>query len=577
MKLTVERIPESQVLLDITADDDEFNSAMETAYRTVGRQVQLPGFRKGKVPRGMIEKMMGREVFLEEANKHLMDDLYRRAVEGQDFVPVGDPNVEMVAIEPLSFKVTLPVFPAVEVGPYADVRVEPKDATVEEGEIEEVLTRLQKSQSPWADPAEPRLPQEGDQVTVDLQVREGEDEFQEPMTGGVFILGESNLFEGLTAQLHQMNVGETRTFDLTFTDEDETVNERLRGKTLTYTVSLTGLKERQLLPLDDDFAQTVGDAQTLDELRTEIRDDLHQGKTNESRAEVLNAIVAKMAVTATLELPSIMVDEAVGDELNQLRGRLAQQRGTLEEYLRLQGQTEAELRDELRPAAADRLRNSLLLREIAQLEGVEVSDADVEAEVESMIASSKSDDKDRLRTFYTSEYFQKILRNDLFERRVTDRLIEIGTEGRGAVINGYIAPPPSEDDEAEAEDASATAAAAAASADTDPTEPIDVVGTDVEPAAPAGAPVSAVEGGDAMSETDAPASGGVAGDGGSECPEGFPIKGNADSLIYHLPGHGSYERTIPEMCFATEADAEAAGYRPVRGIAVDDAGELSEG
>ena len=470
MKLTVERIPESQVLLDITADDEEFSSAMEKAYRTVSRQVQLPGFRKGKVPRGMIERMLGREVFLEEANKHLMEDLYRRAVEDQDFVPVGDPAVEMVAVEPLSFKVTLPVFPTVEVGPYADVRVEPKDAAVEESEVEEVLTRLQRSQSPWADPAEPRLPQDGDQVTVDLEVREGEDDFQEPLKGGVFVLGESNLFDGLTEQLLQMNAGDTRTFDLTFAEDDETVNERLRGKTLTYTVTLVGLKERQLLPLDDEFAKTVGEGETLEDLRKEIHDDLHQGKTNESRTEVLNDLVAKMAETAEIELPAVMIDEAVGDEINQLRGRLAQQRTTLEEYLRLNGQTEAELRAELRPAAAVRLRNSLLLREIAQKEGIEVTDQDLEDEVESMMASSKSADKDRLRTFYTSDYFQKILRNDLFERRVTDRLIEIGTEGRGAVINGWVAPPPSEDDEDESE----------ASADT---EPIDVIGSEREDAA----------------------------------------------------------------------------------------------
>lgn len=551
MKLTVERIPESQVLLDITADDDEFNSAMEKAYRTVSRQVQLPGFRKGKVPRGMIERMLGREVFLEEANKHLMEDLYRRAVEDQDFVPVGDPSVEMVAVEPLSFKVTLPVFPTVEVGPYADVRVEPKDATVEDSEVDEVLTRLQRSQSPWADPAEPRLPQEGDQITVDLEVREGEDDFQEPLKGGVFVLGESNLFDGLTEQIHQMNVGDTRTFDLEFAEDDESVNERLRGKSLTYTVTLVGLKERQLLPLDDEFAKTVGEGETLDELRSEIRDDLHQGKTGESRTEVLNEIVSKMAETATIEMPAVMIDEAVGDEINQLRGRLAQQRTTLEEYLRLNGQTEAELRAELRPGAAERLRNSLLLREIAQKEGIEVTDQDLEDEVESMMASSKSADKDRLRTFYSSDYFQKILRNDLFERRVTDRLIEIATEGRGAVINGWVAPPPSEVTEDEDEEASA-------SADSAPTEPIDVAGAEGEP--------------------QAAANGAVEGDGSADCPEGFPIKGNADSLIYHLPGGGSYENTIPEMCFATEDDAVAAGYRAARntGSAASEAGDSAE-
>ena len=450
MKLTVERIPESQVLLDITADEQEFNSAMEQAYRTVSRQVQLPGFRKGKVPRGMIERMLGREVFLEEANKHLMEDLYRRAVDGQDFTPVGDPSVEMVAVEPLSFKVTIPVFPTVEVGPYANVRLEPKDAAVDDSEIDEVLTRLQTSQSPGADPAEPRMPKDGDQIPVDLEVREGDGDFQDPLKGGVFVLGESNLFDGLTTQLYEMNVGDTRTFDLDFAEDDETVNERLRGKTLTYTVTLLGLKERQILPLDDDFAKTVGEVDSLEALRKEVHADLHQGKTSELRAEYLNELVAKMAETATLELPTVMIQEAVTDEINQLRGRLTQQRTTLEEYLRVNGQNEEELRAELLPGATVRLRNSLLLREIAQKESISVADEDVEAEIESMVGASKSGDKDRLREFYKSDYFQKILRNDLFERRVTDRLIEIGTEGEGAVLNGWVAPPASEDDGVEA-------------------------------------------------------------------------------------------------------------------------------
>jgi hypothetical protein len=273
-----------------------------------------------------------------------------------------------------------------------------------------------------------------------------------------------------------------------------------------------------------------------------------------------------MAETAQIELPTIMIDEAVGDEINQLRGRLAQQRTTLEEYLRLNGQTEAEMRAELRPAAAERLRNSLLLREIAQKEGIEVTDQDLEDEVESMMASSKSEDKDRLRTFYTSDYFQKILRNDLFERRVTDRLIEIGTEGRGAVTNGWVAPPPAEEAEDEAVDA-------AASADT---EPIDVAGSEAEPTPAA---MGLVHGGaEAETESQAAATGAVAGDGTADCPEGFPIKGNADSLIYHLPGGGSYENTIPEMCFATEDDAVAAGYRAARnsgsaGTGADDTDE----
>jgi trigger factor len=454
VKLTVERMPESQVRLDITADDDEFAKAMDQAYRKVSREITLPGFRKGKAPRVMIERYYGRSIFLEEAHKEIMDDLYRRALEQESLSPVGSPDVDITAIEPVGFTVTVPVYPDIDPGPYTDVRVEPADASINESEVDEVLERLRKSQSPWVDPAEPRTPREGDQVTVDITVVEGEDQFQEPVEGAEFILGESNIFTGLREQLEQMQVDETRTFDLTFADDDETVNERIRGKTLTYTVTLRGLKERDLLELNDEFAQSVGETETLDALRQEIREDLHRGKTNEKRNEVLDEIIRRIAEGETIDLPAIMVDEAVDSDVNALRGRLAQQRMPLETYLRQVGQTEEEMRAEMRPEAERRLRNSLILREIAEREGIEVTEADLEAEIDRLVEGAA--EADQMRQVYSGDYFKRMLSNQLFEQRISDRLIEIATEGRGATSNGWTPPEPSADSNATGTDTALT-------------------------------------------------------------------------------------------------------------------------
>jgi trigger factor len=431
----MERMPESQVLLDIAADDDEFAKAMERAFRKVSRQMNVPGFRKGHAPRFIIEQMYGREVFLNEAQQDLMEDLYKKALQQEELVPVGSPDVELVEMEPLNFKVTVPVYPTIEPGDYTKVRVEPVDASIDEGAVDEVLERIQKSQSPWVDPARARKPREGDQVTIDLKVNEGDEEFDKPIEDAVFVLGESNLFAQLRTEIEKLKVGETVTTDVTFAEDDEEISERVRGKTLTYEITLKGLKERDLLPLDDELAQTVNES-TLDKLRSDIETDLHRTKTNEKRTEVVNEIIEKMAEGATIELPAPMIDDTVGEEVNNFRMRLAQQRQSLEEYLRLAGQTEEELRDEMRPATALRLRNSLLLREIAKRENVEVSDADIDAEVESLVAGSEHED--RMREMYNSErYLRGMLRNDLFDRQLTDRLIEIATEGRGATINGW--------------------------------------------------------------------------------------------------------------------------------------------
>jgi len=437
VKLTVERLPASQVRLDIVAEEAEFAAAVEKAARKVARDVQMPGFRKGKVPRSMIERMYGREVFLEEAHKLIMDDLYRQALTQEELVPVGAPEVDITEPDPIAFSVVVSVYPTVDPGDYAAIRVDPGDAAVEESEIAEVIDRLQKTSSPWVDPADPRKPREGDQITLDLAMATEEGEpFQEPVEDAVFVIGESQLFPQLAEVVQTLDVGEGGTTTITFAEDDQDATERLRGQTLVYTVTLKGLKERELLEVDDDFASSYAGEPTVDALHVAITRDLHQGKTTEVRKGVVNSITDQIAGQATAEVPSEMVDEALDEELNRVRQRLQMQRTSLESYLRAQDQTEEELREELRPSVAKRLRNSLILRAIAEKEGVEVTDEDVDAEVETIVAGTPNEEQ--LRKVYGGDrYMRTVLRNELFDQRLTDRLIELATEGRGAVLNAF--------------------------------------------------------------------------------------------------------------------------------------------
>ncbi|HEX5499751.1 MAG TPA: trigger factor, partial [Thermomicrobiales bacterium] len=321
MKLSLERLPESRVLLEIAADDAEFAKAVDRAYRKMAQQIAMPGFRKGKAPRGMVERVYGREMFVEEANRALMNDLYRQALEQEDIAPVGDPDVELVAAEPLSFKVTIPVYPTVDAGDYASVRVEPADATVEPGAEDEVIESLRKANSPWIDPEsegmelgpdkilqpKSRTPREGDQVTIDYEVTMDGEEAEAPQTDAVFVIGESGMLEPVEAQLQQMRLGQSANFDVSFTEDDESVEAGLRGKTLNYTVTLKGLKERDLLPLDDDFAKTAADVDTLAELRERVIENIHRDKTQAARVEKLNEIIDAMIERSPFEIPAAMV------------------------------------------------------------------------------------------------------------------------------------------------------------------------------------------------------------------------------------------------------------------------------
>lgn len=597
-------------MLDITADEDEFSQAMDRAFRKTAREIQIPGFRKGKAPRGLIERTYGREVFLRDAADDVMDRLYREALEQEKLVPVGEPDVEIVELEPVSFKVTFPVFPTIEPGDYTSVRVDSEDATVTDDDVNEVLEQLRRTQAPWVDPSQPRKAREGDQVNIDYDVKQGGDNFQEPVKDAQFILGETNLLVQLRERIEEMEIGQTETFELAFDEEDTAADPSIRGKALTYTVTLNSVQERQLPELDDEFAKAAGDAASLDDLRQQVRDDVHQGKTSELRTTVVNKIISAMGEGAELDPPSVMVDEEVEHQINHLKQNLAQSGTPYEAYLRAQDKTEDDLRDDLRPDAERRLRNSLLMQEIAKRDKVEVTDEDIDAEIDRMLGpapDAESDDEgdeqqNRMREIYRSAYFRNMMKTDLLDRKLTDHLIEIATEGRGAVLNGW--EPKEAPEETVAEDSAAIAAAAHADEDA-PSDEASTSTTDVGNDASAGnagsdestSSVVTAEtadqdsGEDTMggvvtidtgSVDDAAAEfptlegergdGWVKGDGENKVPDGYPIKGNANSMIYHPQESRFYDNTVAEYYFATPEVAETFGFRAPKGVKKADSG-----
>ncbi|MGB3330428.1 MAG: trigger factor [Thermomicrobiales bacterium] len=561
MKLSVERNSGSTAVLDITSEDAEYQEALQVAYRKVSKDVQIPGFRKGKAPRQMIERMYGPDVFAREAADELMEKLYREALSQENLVPVGDPQVEIKEFEPLNFVVTVAVYPTVELGDYSGIRVDPIDAAVTDDDVQEVIDRLQRSQSPWVDPKEARTPVDGDQVTVNYAVKDGDTTFQEPIDDAVFVLGETNLLVQLKDQIEKLHVGESATFDIAFDEDDETADASIRGKTLTYTVTLVGLKEREILPLDDEFAKDVADAESMDDLRQQIRDDIHQGKTNDARNDVVNQIVDKLAEVSPLDLPHEMIHEEVHHQMEHLKQDAARNGMPFEAFLASRGQNEQTLHDSLFPESERRLRNSLLLREYATREGVEVTDEDIDAEIDRLVGANggqaSGDDAEaqaeRLREIYKSDYFRNMLQSELFDRKLTDHLIDQATEGKGAVVNAWVAPEPVAAATTDSEDADSEAGIVDAEIVSDASE---------KPAAKAADTASTSKRKTrSAGPTETEGTDWVAAVEGEDAPNGWLVKGNADSGIYHTPESPAYENTVAEVWFPDGEAAERAGYR----------------
>lgn len=447
MNVVAERLPDSRVSLDIRTGDEEFAKALDKAYRTVVRQVRLPGFRPGKAPRTIVEKMLGRGIIVEQADKELLDPLYRQALESENLRPVGEPEVEIYQAEPLAFRVTVEVYPSVELGDYQAVRVEPRQIEIGDEQVAAALEHLKRQHSPWQVPADARPAREGDRVTLDIEVTEEGIPYREPLVGGRFVLGEDNLFPALRETILGMSLGEVKETRLSFGADDEQAEADMRGKTLDYRVTLRELEEQQFVDFDDAFAAlaTSGRTTSIEQLRDDIRRELRRVEREKAQSEVATEVINAMAGTATFDVPRAMIDRQLDTEVEELGEQLKQRNGqTLDAYLRLQNKTLEQLREELRPEASRRLRNSLVMREIATREAVSVSAQDVDAEVDRLVGGAG--DAGNMRQIYGSPYVRNILETELFERRLRERMIEIATEGRGAYE------PPADPDELAGDD-----------------------------------------------------------------------------------------------------------------------------
>ena len=319
--------------------------------------------------------------------------------------------------------------------------------------MQEVIDRLQRSQSPWVEVTEARKPVDGDQVSVDYEVQDGDEEFQKPVKDAQFVLGETNLLSQLSEKLKELKVGENDSFELVFDDDDESADPAIRGKALTYSVNLKAIKQRELIAVDEEFAKKVADAESIDDLRTRIFEDVYQGKTNDARTTVVNSIIEQLVEKSELDLPRAMIHEEAHHRVEHLQQEVQRSGTPFEAYLRMQNKTEEDLANELEPEAERRLRSSMLVQEFAKAENVDVTDTDLDEEIAKIVgeAPDSSDEAatanfERTKTLYNGNYFRNMMKNQLFDQKVTDRLIEIATEGKGAVLNAWVAPVVDEDE-----------------------------------------------------------------------------------------------------------------------------------
>lgn len=422
MKVTVEHLPRREVVLEIEAESPEVEHARQAAYRKLVQRARIPGFRQGKAPLSMLERYLGKSTLLEETINHLIPEVTSEALKAQSIEAAGTPNIQISSVEPVRWKATVPLTPTVDLKDYKSLRIETPPVEVKPEEVDKVLEDLRFQQAPWQ-PVQ-RTAEPGDLLTLDIHGEEGGKTVVEQK--GVeyrAVAGSPFPVPGFTEAVLGLKPGDEKEFSLTVPDADERVE--YRGKTFHFKVNVSDVKTKQLPTLDDEFAKGVGDGyDSLTALRTYLHNQLLEGAQQRVKEELKEQAIQKVVDGSAVEFSPHLVDHEVEHMIEEEARR--QNQKSLEQYLSSVGKSQEEAVAELRPRAEERIRRSLILTDLKEKEGIQVSPEEIQGELDTLVASSASQSGE-LQRIFGSETGLKSIERSLLTRKTLDRLVDIVT------------------------------------------------------------------------------------------------------------------------------------------------------
>ena len=386
MSFKVEQLEEkNMVKLVIEASAEEFEAGLNAAYNKNKNKISVPGFRKGKAPRKMIEQLYGSQIFFEDAANEIIPDAYADAAKESGLDIVSQPKVSIEQLEagkPFIFAAEVAVRPEVELGEYKGVEVTKADAEVTDADVEEELKKVQDQNSRTVS-VEDRAVKDGDMTVIDFEgfidgeAFDGGKGENYPLT-----IGSHSFIDTFEEQMIGMNIGEEKELNVTFPEDYHA--ENLKGKPATFKVTVKEIKEKQLPELDDDFAQDVSDFDTLAEYKDDLKKKIAERKESEAKAKKESEAIEKVVEAAKMDIPQAMIDTQVNRMLEDFAMRLQQQGLSVEQYFQYTGMTADKIMEDMKPEAVKRIKNSLVLEAVAKAENIEVSEEEFEAELQKM-------------------------------------------------------------------------------------------------------------------------------------------------------------------------------------------------
>jgi trigger factor len=431
MSLQVEKLEKNMAKLTIEVSAADLDKAMENAYKKARGRISIPGFRKGKAPRKMIEQMYGKGVFLEDAANALIPAEYSKAMAECDLEITSQPAISVVQAEPgkaFIFTAEVAVRPEVTLGQYKGIEVPKQNRDVTEEEVEEALKKEQEKNSRTVS-AEDQPAKNGDIVTLDFEgfvdgvAFEGGKASDHALT-----LGSGAFIPGFEDQLVGAKAGDHVEVNVTFPEEYH--SEDLKGKAAVFQCDIKKVETKEVPELNDEFAQDVSEFETIAEYREDVKKKLVENKENAAKNAIEDAAVDKIIEGAEMEIPDAMVDTQARQMVDNFARRIQSQGLTLEQYYQFTGLDEAKVVEQMKPQALKQIQTRLVLEKIVEVEAIEPSEEDVTAEIESM-AKAYNMEADKVREILGDQQLEQLKKDLAVQKAVTfvaEQAVEVEAE-----------------------------------------------------------------------------------------------------------------------------------------------------
>ena len=423
MSLQVEKLEKNLAKLTIEVPAEEFDAAIKNAYNKNKNKFSIPGFRKGKAPLAMLEKMYGAGIFYEDAANEVIDASYPKAAEESKEEIVSTPEIKVTQIEKgkaFIYEATVALKPEVTLGEYKGVEVKKAEAVVTDEDVENELTAARKKNGRLIDVEDGAI-EDGDNTIIDFTGYIDDKTFD----GGAgtdypLVIGSHSFIEGFEDQLIGKKKGETCDVNVTFPAEYHA--DELAGKPAKFVVTIKEVKRNELPELNDEFASEVSDFDTLDEYKADIRKKLQEKKEQDAKVENENNVIEKVVENAQMELPQPMVDTQAREMVENYARRLQSQGLNINDYMKYTGMTPEKLMEQMRPEAEKRIKTRLVLEKVVEVENVEVSDEKLDEQINEIAASYKLEGA-KLKEMM-GEREKEQIREDLKVQAAIDLLVE---------------------------------------------------------------------------------------------------------------------------------------------------------